>query len=57
MEHTILTVAHRLETIMDSDIVLVYDAGKLVEVGSPIDLVAKEDSVFRKLYMAGSTVP
>lgn len=55
-EHTILTVAHRLNTIMDSDIILVFDAGELVEVGSPFELVENETSVFRKLYMAGSQI-
>jgi ATP-binding cassette subfamily C (CFTR/MRP) protein 1 len=56
-EHTILTVAHRLNTIMDSDVVLVFDAGKLVEVGSPLELVEKEAAggVFKTLYMARST--
>lgn len=49
-EHTILTVAHRLDTIMDSDIVLVLDAGKLVEVGPPSELADKEGGVFRSLY-------
>jgi len=48
-DHTIVTVAHRLETIMDSDVVLVLDAGKLVEVGPPAELAAKEGGVFRAL--------
>lgn len=51
-EHTILTVAHRLETIMDSDVVLVFDAGRLVEVGSPFELAEREASMFKKLHMA-----
>jgi len=49
-EHTIITVAHRLETIMDSDILLVLEAGKLVEVGSPSELTAREGGKFRALY-------
>ncbi|KAM7217664.1 hypothetical protein V8F06_006919 [Rhypophila decipiens] len=49
-EHTIITVAHRLDTIMDSDVVLVLDGGKLVEVGPPGDLVQKEGGVFKTLY-------
>lgn len=49
-EHTIITVAHRLDTIMDSDVVLVLDAGKLVEVGPPRELVEKEGGYFRTLY-------
>lgn len=49
-EHTIITVAHRLDTIMDSDVVLVLDGGKLVEVGPPRELVKKEGGVFQTLY-------
>ena len=48
-EHTILTVAHRLDTIMDSDIVLVVDGGKLVEVGTPSELVERDLCLFRTL--------
>lgn len=36
---TILTIAHRLHTVMDSDKVLVMDAGRLVEFGSPYELL------------------
>lgn len=36
---TILTIAHRLHTVMDSDKVLVMDAGRAVEFGSPYELL------------------
>jgi ABC-type multidrug transport system fused ATPase/permease subunit len=39
---TVLTVAHRLDTIMDSDRVLVLDAGRVVEIGSPETLIENE---------------
>lgn len=48
-EHTVITVAHRLDTIMDCDVVLVLEAGKLVEVGPPSELEAKENGTFRAL--------
>jgi len=41
-EFTVLTVAHRLDTIMDSDRVLVLDSGRLVEIGSPEELMKCE---------------
>lgn len=40
--HTILTVAHRLDTIRDADKILVMDKGRIVEVGSPDELLAKK---------------
>ncbi|KXJ70399.1 probable multidrug resistance-associated protein lethal(2)03659 [Aedes albopictus] len=40
---TVLTIAHRLHTIMDSDRVLVMDAGRVVEFGHPRDLLRGAD--------------
>ncbi|KAE8381911.1 putative multidrug resistance protein [Aspergillus bertholletiae] len=46
--YTIISVAHRLDTIMDSDMVAVLDAGKLMEFDSPESLLAR-DSIFRRM--------
>ncbi|XP_042871644.1 ATP-binding cassette sub-family C member 3-like [Penaeus japonicus] len=43
---TVLTIAHRLNTIMDSDRVLVLDQGKIAEFAPPAVLLADPDSVF-----------
>ncbi|KAI4882036.1 hypothetical protein NFI96_012507 [Prochilodus magdalenae] len=48
-DKTVLTIAHRLNTIMDSDRVLVMHAGKVVEFDSPSTLSTRTDSVFKKL--------
>lgn len=46
---TIITVAHRLRTIADSDRIVVVEAGRVAEEGSPADLLARPDSIFRSL--------
>lgn len=48
---TLLTIAHRLHTIMDYDLVLVMDAGRAIEFGSPGELLDKE-RVFAELVDA-----
>mmetsp|Transcript_18687 Transcript_18687/g.53532 ORF Transcript_18687/g.53532 Transcript_18687/m.53532 type:complete len:1121 (-) Transcript_18687:563-3925(-) len=46
---TLLTIAHRLQTIADYDKVVVMDAGRVVEVGAPYDLLtAPREHEFNK---------
>ena len=40
-ECTVLTIAHRLNTVIDSDRILVMDAGRCVEFGTPHELLSK----------------
>ncbi|KAF9809989.1 hypothetical protein IEO21_07181 [Rhodonia placenta] len=46
---TILTVAHRLQSIMDSDKIMVLDAGRIAEFGKPSDLLSIEGGLLRAL--------
>ena len=48
-DHTVITVAHRLDTIMDSDLVMVLEAGRLIEAGTPEDLRGNQGGAFRAL--------
>ena len=47
-EHTIITVAHRLDTILDSDKIVVLDGGRVVEFGTPEELLERK-SAFSEL--------
>lgn len=51
--HTILTVAHKLDSILDYDKVIVLEEGRIIETGVPYDLLVEEGSHFRQLYYAG----
>ncbi|KAI1323641.1 hypothetical protein F5Y16DRAFT_332446 [Xylariaceae sp. FL0255] len=46
---TIITIAHRLATILDYDRVLVLDHGEVVEFGHPQELLAKENGHFKSM--------
>ncbi|KAL5011003.1 hypothetical protein ScPMuIL_013308 [Solemya velum] len=48
-ECTVLTIAHRLNTVMDYDRILVLDAGEIKEFDSPDTLLADSGSTFYKL--------
>ena len=49
-QSTVLAVAHRLNTIRDFDKVVVMDKGRIVEMGSPSDLLAQEGGYFRTMW-------
>ena len=45
----LLTVAHRIRTVIDYDRLLVLDKGELVEFETPLNLIRKEGGVFRDM--------
>lgn len=48
-QSTIITIAHRIDTILSSDIIMVLDKGRIVEIDSPQKLLEKQ-SIFSELY-------
>ncbi|PWN50944.1 P-loop containing nucleoside triphosphate hydrolase protein [Violaceomyces palustris] len=45
----LITIAHRIRTVVDYDKILVLDQGKVVEFGSPDQLMANEDGIFTSM--------
>eukprot|EP00048_Salpingoeca_helianthica_P002825 m.61104 g.61104 ORF g.61104 m.61104 type:complete len:1523 (-) comp12327_c0_seq3:30-4598(-) len=49
---TVLTIAHRINTILDCDRVMVLDKGAIVEFDSPANLLAVPNGIFRGMAAA-----
>ena len=49
---TVITVAHRLDTVLGYDKILVLDAGRPVELGSPNELLNNSEGYLRRLFDA-----
>jgi ABC-type multidrug transport system fused ATPase/permease subunit len=45
-------VAHRLDSIMGCDVVIVMEEGRLVECGAPMQLLRRRESRFAAMHRA-----
>ncbi|KAG9414706.1 hypothetical protein AC1031_008111 [Aphanomyces cochlioides] len=50
---TVLSIAHRLDTVLDADRIVVLDHGELVQYDKPAALVAKGSGIFYELVTEG----
>ena len=47
---TLLSIAHRIETVLNFDRIMVFDEGRLKEFDKPSELLKQKNSIFFKLY-------
>jgi ABC-type multidrug transport system fused ATPase/permease subunit len=47
---TVLSIAHRIESVMNFDRIMVFDQGELREFDKPSQLIKQKNSLFFKLY-------
>lgn len=50
----IIIIAHRLETVLGCDVIMVMDDGRLVEFGSPVLLRGIENGYFARMLVAAN---
>ena len=48
---TLITIAHKIKTIINHDRIFVLECGELVETGKPEELIAKKKGIFYELYL------
>ena len=54
---TILVIAHRINTVIDSDLILVLGDGRCLEAGAPKELMERPGSAFKKIVDESGDVP
>ncbi len=47
---TVILISHRINTLMDCDNIMVLENGRVIEMGSHRELIAREGGVYRRTY-------
>lgn len=55
-DSTIITIAHRLRSIIDYDKIMVMDQGRLIEYATPHELLQKSDSMFSQMCQSSGEI-
>ncbi len=49
-DRTTFIIAHRIQSVMSADLILVLDKGQVVQIGQHADLVRAKGSIYRQIY-------
>jgi ATP-binding cassette subfamily B protein len=49
-DRTTFIIAHRIQSVMIADLILVLDKGEVVQMGTHEELVTQEDGMYRRIY-------
>jgi len=49
-DRTTFIIAHRIQSVMNADLILVLDKGEVVQMGTHQELVAQKDGIYRRIY-------
>jgi len=49
-DRTTFIIAHRIQSVMIADLILVMDKGEVTQMGTHENLVAQEDGMYRRIY-------
>ncbi len=47
---TTFIIAHRIQSVMVADLILVLDKGEVIQTGTHLELVAQKDGMYRRIY-------
>jgi ATP-binding cassette subfamily B protein len=47
---TTFIIAHRIQSVMVADLILVLDKGEVIQAGTHQELVAQKDGMYRRIY-------
>jgi ATP-binding cassette, subfamily B, bacterial len=49
-DRTTFIIAHRIQSVMIADLILVLDKGEVIQMGTHEELVAQQDGMYRRIY-------
>ena len=47
---TVFLISHRIATLMNSDLIIVLDKGRIIEMGNHASLMETENGIYRRIY-------